>query len=325
MPFSDVFGHKPILSWLARQVASGTMSHAYLFLGPEGVGKRFVAQHVAQAMHCESPVKGEGCGRCVRCQLVTRGQHPDVRLVGVPEDKQQIVIEQIRELQHWLALTPFHGGRKIAIIDEADTMQEPAASALLKTLEEPPPTAILILVASHESRLLPTIVSRCTKLHFGPLGTEELRRALEARQIAPDRAQAVARRAAGRLGRAIQLAASPAWERTSQVLQDWAATTEQGHLEPTLAGRPRPEVEEALEAIAAWYHDAVLVQLGADPALLVYPDHLAETRTLATRWSLPQLLEAIEQVYQTRALVQQRVNSRTAIATLIAKLQPMAR
>ncbi len=323
MPFSDVIGHRQITAWLARQVATQTLGHAYLLQGPAGVGKRFLAQQMAQAIHCPQPVDGDACGQCPACRSVAQGRHPDVLVVEVPAGHpvaQQIKIEQVRQLQHWLALAPFQARRKVAIVDGADTMQEVAASALLKTLEEPPPTAVLIVVAVHENRLLPTIVSRCTRLRCHPLPTDQLVRALMGQGIERSRAEGVARRATGRVGYARHLASDEVWERQRTTLEAWLAAVDAEAVELPWVARPRAELEEILEDIAAWYRDVLLVHAGAASGAFAYPDRQELARAQADRWSPHWLLETIDAVYATRALVQQHVNPRAALAVLVTRL-----
>ena len=327
MPFSDVVGHKPIVTWLTRQIAAEAICRSYLLLGPEGVGKRFLAQQLAQAIQCGAERHGEACGQCPMCRLVADGHHPDVTVMQVPESRRQITIEQIRTLQHWLSLKAFHGGRKVAIIDRADSMQEPAASALLKTLEEPPPTSVLVLVAAHESRLLPTIVSRCAKLYCSPLSTEDLVRALGQQGVATVAsylARRVARLVSGRLGRAIELASPEGWERYEAVRQELLSAMESGNLEPeTPYSRQESEVirrrlEEGLEAVAAWYRDAMLIQVGAARDLLARPDQYDALKALAVSQPAERLSETVDRLYETLGFIQQRVNPKSAIASLVA-------
>lgn len=322
MPWRDVVGHSAVIAGFRRQIAAGTVGHAHLLIGPDGVGKRFLAQQMAQALLCRQPSDGDPCGACPACQSVAKGQHPDLRLVEVADGVTTITIEQVRELQRWLSMTPFHGGRKVVILAEAETMQDPAANALLKTLEEPPPTTVLFITAVHESRLLPTIVSRCARWACGPLPAAALETALAARGVDPARARAVARRADGRLGRAVALASPQVWARQQAWLEEWQQAVEQGALEPAFATRPRAELEEGLELVAAWYHDLLSLQVGLDPRQLVYPDQADRLRAQAAVWPTDRLLNAVDAVYATRALLHQRVNARTAVAALIAALAP---
>lgn len=320
MPLRDVIGHKAVVEGFLRQLAAGRVSHAYLLSGSEGLGKAFLARQMAQALLCRGLINGDACGRCPSCQLVDTGRHPDVQHITVAENASTITIDQIRGLQHWLSLAPFHGPRKVAIIEDADTMQDPAANALLKTLEEPPAPAVFIVTTVHETRLLPTILSRCARCACGPLPADALQSALIARDVSPERAQSVARRAGGRLGRALRLAEPKTWMQQHAWLAEWQAAVETGNLEPAFAARGRDEAEEFLEVIAAWHHDLLTVLLGLSDDRLVFPEEAAALRAQASAWPVEALLDAVEQIYATRAAIQQRVNPRTAWATLIAQL-----
>lgn len=320
MPFSDVIGHKRVIAWLSRQVAAGTVHHAYLLSGPDGVGKRFLARQLAQALQCAQSVAGDACGQCPMCRLVAAGHHPDVLAIDILETARQVKIEQIRQLQQWLAFTPFHGRRKVAMIDGADVMQEAAASALLKTLEEPPPTAVLVLIATYEPSVLPTIVSRCARLACGPLAPEHLRAALLRGGLDPQRVDAVLPRAAGRLSRARRLVSDEAWERQRATVEGWVALVDAGDPEVPWAGLPRAEVEDRLDDVAAWYRDLLFARLGLGDRALAYPDCVDRARAQAARQPPEALLAAIDAVYAARLLVQQHVNPRTALAALIARL-----
>ncbi|MBI4313390.1 MAG: DNA polymerase III subunit delta' [Candidatus Omnitrophica bacterium] len=327
MPFKDVVGHKFILDRLKRQLQEGALPHAVLFAGPEGVGKSLVASKVAQALVCSAAQEGEACGRCVECQQALNCRHPDLLFVGVEEGSRQIKIEQIRQLQRWLALAPLRGKNKVFVLDDADTMEEAAASALLKTLEEPPARTTLILVAASETRLLPTIVSRCARLYFGPLPTQELIQKLTAAGVERLRARQWVRRANGRFGRAQREMTDEMVQRRRAWMQSWTSAVENGELELAAGARTRASLdetretlEEMLEEVAAWYHDVLLVQMGLPAEHLVHSDQLQDLRIESTRWPARRLIDSIEQVYETHSLIRRRVNPKTAVAALLAKL-----
>lgn len=161
-------------------LARGRTAHAYVFAGPAGVGKRTVARGIAQCLFCEKrgDTDLDACGDCPACRQVRAGSHPDLLTVACPEGKRELPIALIagaddrrgREgLLHDLSLRPMSATRRIAIIDDADTMNEESANALLKTLEEPPEGSLLFLISPSMDALLPTIRSRCQPIHFGPL------------------------------------------------------------------------------------------------------------------------------------------------------------
>lgn len=185
MLWNDLRGHHEQVAMLRRAVQRGRTAHAYLFVGPSGIGKRLVARRTAQALLCERrpDVELDACGDCPQCRQVIAGSHPDVLTVALLEGKRELTIAQFagtresrgREgLCHDLSLRPMLGTRRIAIIDDADLMNEESSNSLLKTLEEPPPGAILFLISSSTDALLPTIRSRCQPLLFSRLSDQEV-------------------------------------------------------------------------------------------------------------------------------------------------------
>jgi DNA polymerase-3 subunit delta' len=190
----EIIGHEKVLSFLEKSLKNGQLSHAYLFVGPEGVGRAAVAEWLIKKVLGPSGLS-----------------HPDVsvvkRLVDEKTDKikSEIVVRQIRELRERLAMSGFLGGRKFAFIEEADALNVEAANALLKTLEEPTSDTTLILSALSSDRLLPTIVSRCQIIRFTPVAREKISRVLIERGVPRAEAEALAALSAGRPGYALRL------------------------------------------------------------------------------------------------------------------------
>jgi len=196
---------------LRRQLERGTTHHAYLFTGPEGVGRARLALAFAQTILCEAPPRpGEWCGACRACRQVPERRYPDLHWVERPQDKQGITIEQGRELQRQLALTPMAGGRRVAILVGMDEASEGAANALLKTLEEPPPRVYLLVCAGDVEEVPPTIVSRCEVLALRPVPVQVIAEALEAHGADKAKAEELAGLADGRPELALRMLAEPA-------------------------------------------------------------------------------------------------------------------
>src|SRR3954469_8422686 len=219
MPFRDVVGHARLVDLLSRSVAGGTLPTSLLFAGPAGVGKQLTALAVAQALNCTNTTTGSGlraeglagtpfdaCGVCAACTRIARRVHPDVLFV-TPGDSGAIKIDQVRDVVDRAQYRPFEGRRRVVIIDEADALVAPAQNALLKTLEEPTPSSVFILVAARPDMLLPTVLSRCPQLRFRPLSLEEMTAALIARGRTDADARAIAATADGSLGQAMQASA----------------------------------------------------------------------------------------------------------------------
>lgn len=181
---------------LRRAAARGRLAHGYLFLGPAGVGKRLVARGLAQALFCRETNEKElaPCGHCPACKQVLAQTHPDLLEIGCPEGKRELPIDLIagakdrrgREgLCHDLSLRPMSASRRVAIIDDAERMNDESANALLKTLEEPPPGSILILLAADLEPILPTIRSRCQPLWFSALSIDDVAAILRHEGLTP--------------------------------------------------------------------------------------------------------------------------------------------
>ena len=169
--FQNIIGHEQNIEHLEKAIAEGMVSHAYIFNGEEGIGKMTVAKAFAKALLCEQK---NSCGHCQSCIQIDSMNHPDV--IYVTHEKSVITVDDIRDqVNHTIAVKPYSSEYKIYIIDEADKMNVMAQNALLKTIEEPPEYAVIILLADNKDTFLETIRSRCIQLNFGPLKEEQVR------------------------------------------------------------------------------------------------------------------------------------------------------
>jgi DNA polymerase-3 subunit delta' len=281
MPLSHIEGQPRAIGALRAALRSGGVHHAWLFAGPEGVGKELAGIAFAEALICPQ-APGEGCGRCEVCGRIARRNHPDVRWV-MPEAElvarglaarsdfseapsRWIKVDQIRALEERLSRHPLEAERHVAIVAHADAMNEPAQNAFLKTLEEPPPGTVLILVASNPDVLLPTIRSRCTRVQFVPLPDALVaHKVVEAGKMSETAAQLVAAMAGGSLARALALDVEML-ARRRQILERFEA------LDPDDArthlafaeefGGSRDAVEETLHILDVWTRDLAVVRAG---------------------------------------------------------------
>lgn len=182
MTWQGVEGHDEVVRQFCRTVVRGRLASSYLFVGPDGVGKRTFVRELSRSLLCSAcdPLTLDPCGSCRNCELMDAGTHPDWDYVSLPEGKKTIPVELfIGDRQHRgreglcrrLAMKPYAGGRRIGVIDDADHLSEESANCLLKTLEEPPPGSVLILIGTNPDRQLPTIRSRCQIMRFRPLPT----------------------------------------------------------------------------------------------------------------------------------------------------------
>ena len=225
MSWLGLEGHDAIVDRFGGTLRAGRLASSYLFVGPEGCGKRSFAVGLAQSLLCERVTAEEmaPCGQCESCQQVTVGTHPDLLVVARPADRKDIPVQLLIGdadhrgrvgLCHDLSLKPFKGDRRIAIIDDADFLNEEGANCLLKTLEEPPPRSLLILVGTSAEKQLPTIRSRCQIVRFRPLPAEVAAQLLVSTGVVDtdEEAASLARCAEGSLAQARRLADKDLWK-----------------------------------------------------------------------------------------------------------------
>ena len=224
MSWHGILGHDAIVERFRQALRRNRLASSFLFCGPPGVGKRTFALKLAQALLCQQRPEAalDPCEACPSCVQVLAGGHPDLAVVAKPADKSAIPVDLLigdpehrmqAGLCHHLALRPFMGGRRIAIIDDADDLNAEGANCLLKTLEEPPPQSVLILIGVSPARQLPTIRSRCQLIRFAPLDCAVVAQLLVEQGLVAERetAERLARHSEGSLDRALQLSDESLW------------------------------------------------------------------------------------------------------------------
>lgn len=268
----EVIGHQQAHMLLARAVASGQVSHAYLLAGPDAIGKTALALAFAQLLECEQPdlAHGEPCGVCASCRKVQHGNHPDVTLVEPEEGKRLLGVDAVREAVVRLAnLAPSTGRWRVFILPNVDRMTANTVNALLKTLEEPPPGVVLLLTSAEPENLLPTLLSRCQLLTLQPLPPDTIVHALQERwHVAHDEAVELAALANGRLGWAVRAHEHPeVREERARHLQQLTTLTRATRDERLrAAGTLATDGETArrvLELWILWWRDVTLAACGA--------------------------------------------------------------
>ncbi len=319
-----VFGHDWAQELLRRSIQNGTSRHAYLFAGPEHIGKTTLARAFAQALTCEQPTGEEGlgaCGRCRSCRLAAEGAHPDHRFFAPAGN--QLLIDQIREVVREAALSPVEGRYKVFIITEFERANVNAANALLKTLEEPSATTRILLVSHQPSGLLDTIISRCQLLRLRPLPESEVVRALQTRSgLADMEARRLARLSNGRIGRAFALAEDPdSWQAYSQRIQEMQAILSQTPAQRMAFARTlekHQQLETMLQEWLLWWRDVLVLQ-NQGQSLIVNQDRLDELRDLAQSVPQPQVRRFLDAIMITAHYLRKNVNRQLALEALLLK------
>lgn len=281
MRLSGVIGQRRAVDQLQAEADSGRLAHAYVFVGPAGVGRATTARALFRALNCQRPAEGAACGECGSCRRTAAGAHEDLIVLEPPSDaaSSQIKVEAVREAIRATGFAPFAGGVRMILIRRAENLNPASGNALLKTLEEPPPGNILVLTVGDPQELLPTLVSRCRKVAFRPLPPELIAAELERRGADPAAARLKAGLAAGSLGRALALdqaelrASLEAWlghlAAGGQALEDWGFAEDlvAAHRRP--AGLDRQGISQGLDLLAVYFRDAAVRAAGREELALL--------------------------------------------------------
>jgi DNA polymerase-3 subunit delta' len=353
MPFSELIGQDRALGALRSALARGALHHAYLFGGPEGVGKGTAARLLAQALNCEGAPAPEGrapqeptphaappgidpCGACGPCRKIARGIHPDV--IELAEERvmakagrwepkggrapsKDIVVDQVRDLvDHRLAMKLFEGRCRVVVVDPADAMNPQAQNALLKTLEEPPADTVLVLVASSPDVLLPTIRSRCARVSFSPLADDALAGRLAAAGRSPEEIRLSVALAGGSLGRALELDAKALALREEAVAA--AADLDPGDASTWIAfareqGEDREAARETCQLLGVWLRDVLAFQAAGETAALALGDLAPRTRAAAAGLDPAETLRRIEHAGAAAAALRQNAAPALALERML--------
>ena len=339
MAFRDVVGHRRLVSLLSRAISRQSLTPSLILSGPEGVGKRLTAISIAQELNCHRSTIDAGrstrddpgaCGVCTVCKRIARGAHPDVMTIE-PGETGSIKIEQVRAAIDRAVFRPFEGRRRVTIIEQADALVPAAQNALLKTLEEPLPASVFILVTSRPDALLPTVRSRCAHLRFGRLQVAEVATVLERRE-GYSRADALTASAAsdGSVRRALDLEADELAE-ARQEAEDLLRVagrdprTRLEHAKAMLKGGGDPSEERAhlsmrLDAMGSLLRDVGLLASGADERFMANIDRRKALETLLPSLRADKVSEAFEAVARAQAAVDQNVSPKVVADWLAVQL-----
>jgi DNA polymerase III subunit delta' len=317
MPFSGIAGHKRSITVLSRILGSGRIAHAYLFSGPQGVGKGLAAFSFIKALFCRN---GSACGICPSCKKLDSGNHPDLH--RLEPDGQFIKIDQIRALQKELGYRPYEAPRKACIIDGAESFNPSSGNALLKTLEEPPGKAIMILLTSSTENVLPTIRSRCQQLLFSGVSENEIAALLTSRGVDSETARISASLADGSVGKALALCNEDSNQDRKEIitracrlsLQEMAALFAFGEL----FDKDREKALHSLDLLLSFWRDMLHIRSGFnDPVNRDMRETLLNESACRTEGAI---MDGIETILRTRQAIRRNANVRLAMDVLSMKL-----
>ncbi len=335
MPW-DIIGHAWATDYLQRSLMANRSAHAYLISGAEGIGKARLALRLAQALNCETGHGIPPCLECRTCRRIQRGNYPDVRIASMETQaanqktgdtarQRDLKIDTIRAWQNDISLRPYEGRRRVFILHDAERLNEEASNAMLKTLEEPPPYATIILVAS-TANLLPTIVSRCQPLRLRPLPRHQVAQALlDQASLDHDRAHLIAAWSNGRIGWALRIAADPDQiAERQQRLEELLDMQQQPHHRTFQWAEARSKeyrsgdqhiVLEWLDLWQSWWHDLLLVAAGA-PENIINLDRRNQLEQNARRHTLTDIYHFVKRISDAGQQLRENVNPQLVFENL---------
>lgn len=325
--WENILGQREPKRRLRRLLETDRLPHALLFSGPEGVGKRRTAEALAAALLCSSPAAGHPCGTCESCRAFSRGIHPDFFFVvpeAVGKGARSIRIEAMRALGSALARPPELAPRQVALIDDAQRMNEAAANSFLKTLEEPTGDVVFLLVTGMRAALLDTVVSRCLEIPFGPLALPELSEVLRRHGVEAEEAAALAALANGSAGRALALHVEGALRRREEAVSLLARLPQIPPLSLWAEGKKwgalsREEAGEWLRSLRLTLRDVLALYGGAAPLYSVGLE--APVAEIAARFSEARVFSMLADVKEAeRRLLSSNVNIRLLVEALLLSL-----
>ena len=324
MSFSVINGQDKAIEIIKQHISQSRLAHAYLFSGPEGVGKKLLAKTLAKAVNCLK-LDNDSCDICPSCLKVDKNQHPDVHFLddGIIEDSltpaqvdaKSVKIEAIRNLQKEANLRPYEGKIKVFIIDNAHNLTPEAANALLKILEEPPKHSLIIIISSKASVLFKTIISRCQILKFYPMQRSALSDILRKDYGLEDNlAHFLAFFCEGRLGLALKLKGTDIFSEKNRVIDEFCMSHDLAS-----AGMPvqnRQDMRSILNILAIWFRDVYMLKSGISFMEVINIDRKEELIKASSNYSFDKLDQALSLISDSVLKIEQNINIKLLLANL---------
>lgn len=317
--YEKILGHDRPIEVLKAAIKNNRVAHAYLFAGPDGVGKRTCAMAFAAALNCETN-SDSPCGTCLSCRKILKSNHPDINVVK--RDGNFIKIEQVRDIGKQSNYRPHEGRCRVYIILEAEGLNINAANALLKTLEEPRPNNILILVSANPQQLLPTILSRCQRINFGSLAFDQIEKIIHEQMGYDDlTGKLLARLSDGSVGWVMQADVEGLVEKRRELLTTLANLDPKSEVDIVSFGESLleagPDIQYTFELLKTFVRDAAIIAIGENSNRLINIDIVDEIRSYSSRFDPIRLLSMGRSIGYAQRLLIRNVN-KSFIATSLA-------
>ena len=302
--YSDIVGHEDIVKHFKSSIELGKVSHAYILNGEKGVGKKTLAFVVAKSLQCETG-EPDPCGRCKSCLQAESGNQPDI--IWVNHEKPNVIsVDEIREqIVNDVSLKPYSSRYKIYIIPDAQLMNPAAQNAILKTLEEPPEYAIIILLTSNIDKILPTIISRCLVLNFQPIENMDVIEYLVTNlQVEASKAKFCADFAQGNLGKAVRLAISPDYNELKEDSIRLLSHIQDMDIDDIIRavksmGKYKLDITDYIDIMTMWFRDILMVKISNSPNKAIFKNEYSVMKKQASKVSyegIERILEAMEKL-----------------------------
>ena len=326
LDFNSILGHKSIKDHLQKAIAESHPNHAYIFNGEEGSGRKTMADTFAAALCCQSDSSDKPCGKCMACMQAASKTHPDI--IRITHEKSRIGVDDIRNsLLGDITIKPFSSNYKIYIIDEAERMTEQAQNALLKTLEEPPAYAVIILITTNTGAFLQTIMSRCVTLQFKPLETRVISDYLMENEKLPDYfAKLCAAFSGGSIGQALKFAKNEDFEQIKNECLYYLRNIDSLSIDVVndmvdTLGKRKADVKVYLDLMHLWFRDILMFKATQDANRLVFLDELMVIKRQASKYGFEALGTILDGFYTVQDRLNANVNFDIAIQLLLLKMR----
>ncbi|MBQ4529265.1 MAG: AAA family ATPase [Lachnospiraceae bacterium] len=324
--FDDIIGHEQIIEHLQNAIELDKVSHAYIINGEKGTGKMLIADAFAMTLQCEKQERIP-CLKCRSCKQALSSNQPDI--IHVTHEKPgSISVEEIRtQLNSDIMVKPYSSPRKVYIIDEADKLTVQAQNALLKTIEEPPAYAVIVMLTSNADALLPTILSRCVQLNIKPVADKVLKRYLMERLRVPDyKADLSIAFARGNVGKAVALASSENFDLIKKDALDMLRYLEDMEIHEVVEwvkkiADYKLEINDFLDILIVWFRDVLLFKATNDVNMLIFKDEVQEIKKKAAHSSYNGLEEIINAIEKAKVRLNANVNFDLTIELMLLAIK----